>query len=428
MKPLLNKITKPFIIYVLMVFIISIPIYYLVVDRIWSLELDSHNEIIAAKVAYELNQSRFSEEELITGIKVWNQIQPGTSITEVGKNDNLKDSTYTIYKDTPYYPPEKIDRFRVLSTIIYINDKPYRFTTQTNIEETTDTILALTIITIIFFGFIAGGLLIINRKLSYSIWKPFQDTINKLKKFNLNKQTEIEFEKTDTKEFEELNESLKKLITHNISAFKMQKEFTENASHELQTPLAILKNKLDLLLQSNDLTENQYHIAEEMNKALIRSSRINRGLLLLAKIENNQFDISEDIHFDTLAVQRLEALKEHFEEKKISLQTNIESCSILKGNIILTETLINNLLINAIRHTEPGGDVKVEVSESGFSVSNTGVKPLNQDLLFKRFSRLSSDNSGSGLGLPIVREICNFHGWIVRYEFDGQYHNFSIFP
>lgn len=426
MKPLLSKTARPFIIYVLIVFAISIPVYYVVVDSIWSAELDAHNKIIAAKTAYELNRRNLSDEKLKNSIEVWNSIQPDINILELKPDDNLKDTTFTIYKNTPYYPPEKIDRFRVLLTIVHLNGKPYRFISETNIEETKDTIIALTIVTIFFFILVVIGLLLLNRKLSYTIWKPFQNTLDKLRKFNLSSQTEIEFEKTDTREFEELNESLKKLIAHNVSVYKTQKKFTENASHELQTPLAILKSKLDILLQSDDLTEHQYHIAEEMNRALIRSSRINKGLLLLAKIENNQFDSSESMQLDTLVSQCIEALQEHFKEKRINISTNIQSDITLNGNSILTETLINNLLVNAVLHTELGGSINVNVSKSGLRISNTGKPALDQHLLFKRFSKMSANSGGTGLGLSIISEICKFHGWKVSYEFYEQKHHFFV--
>ncbi|WP_185279232.1 sensor histidine kinase, partial [Elizabethkingia anophelis] len=182
----------------------------------------------------------------------------------------------------------------------------------TNIEESQETVAAIALVTIFFFLLIVVGLLFLNKRLSASVWEPFRNTLDKLKRFNLNSQTKIEFDKTDITEFEELNQSLRKLIEHNISVFKTQKEFTENASHELQTPLAILKNKLDILLQSEDLTERQYQIAEEMNRALTRSSRINKNLLLLAKIDNSQFDNTEIIQFDGLLDQSMEILQEHF--------------------------------------------------------------------------------------------------------------------
>nr|WP_301287908.1 HAMP domain-containing sensor histidine kinase [Chryseobacterium sp. S0630] len=281
-------------------------------------------------------------------------------------------------------------------------------------------------ITIFFFVVIVLGLLYLNRRLSSSVWKPFRSTLDQLKTFNLNSQNAIEFPTSDTAEFEELNQSLYKLIERNVTAYKTQKEFTENASHELQTPLAIIKNKLDLLLQDQNLTEKQYSIAEDMNRALTRSSRINKNLLLLAKIDNNQFDSSEIISFDLLLHQSIDILREHFEQKNISVTEHISNEVQVSGNNILAEILINNLIINAIRHTAVGGSISVQLTHSVFEVSNSGTEKLNTDFLFKRFSKLSTDNSGSGLGLSIIQEICRFHQWPINYRFENQHHIFSV--
>jgi signal transduction histidine kinase len=140
--------------------------------------------------------------------------------------------------------------------VIYIQGKPYLFTIQTNIEESHETIAVIALITVFFFVIIVVGLLYLNRKLSASIWKPFRGTLDQLKTFNLNSQNKIAFPASDTSEFEELNQSLYKLIERNVSAYKTQKEFTENASHELQTPLAIIKNKLDLCSRIRTLPKN----------------------------------------------------------------------------------------------------------------------------------------------------------------------------
>ena len=425
MKPLLSKTTKPFIIYVLIILVISIPAYYLVVDAIWKHELDEHNDIVARKTASQINSLKLSEEKLIETIQLWNDVQPSTNIRKLEKNDNLKDSIFIVEKPHDFLHFEEIDRFRCLSKVIYLNQKPYRFNIETNIEETQETIFFISITTVFLFVLIVGGLLFLNRRLSKSVWKPFRNTLDKLKTFNLNKQTKIEFSKTDVSEFDELNQSLSKLIEQNISVYKTQKEFTENASHELQTPLAILKNKLDILLQNQDLTEKQYQIAEEMNRALSRSSRINKNLLLLAKIDNKQFD-SETFHLNEVLNQSLEILQEHFEQKNISVKTEISDNVKVNGNIGLTEVLINNLIINAIRHTSINGSISIKLNNSVFEVSNSGTEKLNSDLLFKRFSRFSKDNNGSGLGLAIVQEICKSQNWTIDYRFENNNHIFSV--
>lgn len=426
MKPLLNKTTKPFLIYVLIVLMISIPVYYFVVDTIWKNELDEHNQIIVEKTAYEFNQLQLSEEALDKSLELWNHIQPETNIEKISSDQIRQDRIYTHEKHLPFISEQKKERYRCLEKVIYIHGKPYLFTIQTNIEESHETIAVIAMITIFFFVMIVVGLLYLNRKLSSSVWKPFRSTLDQLKTFNLNSQNTIEFPASDTTEFEELNQSLYKLIERNVSTYKTQKEFTENASHELQTPLAIIKNKLDLLLQDQDLTEKQYKIAEDINKALTRSSRINKNLLLLAKIDNNQFDSSETILFDQLLHQSIDILREHFEQKDISVTEHISNGVQVSGNNILTEILINNLLINAIRHTVPGGTISIQLSHSVFEVSNSGTEKLNADLLFKRFSKLSTDNSGSGLGLSIIQEICRFHHWTISYRFENQHHVFSV--
>lgn len=425
MKPLLTKTTKPFLIYVLIVLMISIPVYYFVVDTIWKGELDEHNHIIIKKTAYEFNQLKLSEEELAKSVTLWNHIQPETNIEKISTQQIKRDTVYTYEKHLPFISEQKKERYRCLEKVIYLQNKPYLFTIQTNIEESHETIAVIAMITIFFFVIIVLGLLYLNRKLSSSIWKPFRDTLDQLKTFNLNSQNTIQFPTSDTTEFEELNESLYKLIERNISTYKTQKEFTENASHELQTPLAIIKNKLDLLLQDQNLTEKQYRIAEDINKALTRSSRINKNLLLLAKIENNQFDGSEIVLFDHLLQQSIDTLGEHFEQKNISVQEEISGSVQVNGNSILTDILINNLIINAIRHTSPGGFISIQLTGSSFEVSNSGAEKLNTDFLFKRFSKLSTDNSGSGLGLAIIQEICRFHHWTISYRFENNRHFFT---
>ncbi|BAP31642.1 putative two component sensor histidine kinase [Chryseobacterium sp. StRB126] len=426
MKPLLSKTTKPFIIYVLIVLAVSIPVYYLVVDTIWQNELDEHNQIVVEKTAYEFNQLKLPDSELEKSLELWNHIQPETSIEKISADRIKGDKMYTTEKHLPFISEQKKERYRSLEKVIYIQGKPYLFTIQTNIEESHETIAFIAMITTFFFIMIVIGLLYLNRRLSKSIWKPFRDTLDQLKTFNLNSQNRIDFPPSDTAEFEELNQSLSKLIDRNISVYKTQKEFTENASHELQTPLAIIKNKLDLLLQDRDLTEKQYRIVEDMNKALTRSSRINKNLLLLAKIDNHQFDNSETISFDQMLNQSIDILEEHFEQKNIEVEKNIMPDIKVNGNSSLTEIMINNLILNAIRHTAPNGTISIQLTGSVFQVSNSGTQQLDGELLFKRFSKLSADSNGSGLGLSIIQEICKFHHWTISYQFENGHHIFSI--
>lgn len=426
MKNLLQKSLQQLTIFAFIVFALSIPSYFLLVDWIWLKELDENNILVAKRIENEFNVQNISNEKLAESIKFWNEIQPVSQI-KFAKKPLAKDSVYTIRRPNLFASREDvIDRFRGLITNIRINNKNYILVVETNVEETEETVAYIAMVTLFFFLILVVGFWILNRRLSKKLWKPFQDTLKKLKSFQLNRQEQINFQETDTIEFAELNATLKKLLQHNIAAYRSQKEFTENASHELQTPLAVLKSKMDILLQDDDLTEKQYHIAEEMNRALLRSSRINKNLLLLAKIENNQFNSSELIIFNTLVIQSINGLQDHFNDESIFMDSDIESDVELKGNIGLIEVLINNLIINAIRYCTIKGNIKISLSKSIFEIKNSGEHPLEADLLFKRFSRTATDHRGSGLGLSIVKEICRVHNWQVKYAFKNSEHIFSV--
>lgn len=426
MNNLLNKSLKTFTIYALVVLAASVPAYYCLVDSIWLRELDEHNEIVADRTENELNELTLTETELSQSILLWNKIQPGTNLQRTSLDKSKKDSTYTVLRKNPYVVHEAIDRFRGLSRVIDINGESYLLTVETNVEETEETVVAIAILTSIFFVILVVGFLILNRRLSVKLWRPFKSTLIRLKAFNLNLQNNITFENSNILEFHELNEALKKLIEHTISVYKSQREFTENASHELQTPLAIIKNKLDILLQKQDLTDGQYHIIEDINRALTRVSRINKNLLLLAKIENHQFDESEAINLSELTEECLEQLQEHFSSKQLSINTSIENDCVITGNRALIEVLINNLLLNSIRHNLQKGTVEVKMYQSGFSISNSGIRTLEKEHLFKRFKRSSEESTGSGLGLSIVEQICKRHQWRIDYDFQQATHTFKI--
>ncbi|MBL7770844.1 MAG: HAMP domain-containing histidine kinase [Flavipsychrobacter sp.] len=426
MKPLLRKTLKPYLTYIIVVLAISIPIYYWVIDAIWEHELDEYNSIVANKTAHSFNSLQLSPTELANSLELWNRIQPSTTIRKIQVGESLLDSSFNISRKEPFNKAEKLDRFRYLSKIIYIHNQPYRFTIQTNIEETRETIGHLATITLLLVLLLVSGLLYLNRRLSQQIWTPFQKTLASLKKFQLNQQQLPAFTKSDIKEFQELNTAIETMVEHSISVYKTQKEFTENASHELQTPLAILKNKLDLLLQSEGLTEQQYQLAEEMNGALLRSTRINKNLLLLAKIENNQFDSSEKVSIDTILLQSLDTLKEYMDQKNIGLVQHIVSPVDKNASSGLTELLCNNLLLNAIRNTREGGQISVLLDNQQLEISNSGQQALDPKQLFTRFSGISKSTGGTGLGLAIVQEICKFQQWAIQYEFRDGSHYFRV--
>lgn len=287
-------------------------------------------------------------------------------------------------------------------------------------------IAAVTSLTALFFILLMGGFILLNRRISRRLWQPFYRSLEQIRQFDLGAQQKVVFEPTDVDEFTALNQSLDKLIAGNIAAYNQQKEFADNASHELQTPLAIIQSKLDLLLQSKSLTNEQFTIIEEANKALARVTRINKNLLLLTKIENSQFMEKESISLTELLEQAIAVFTNFSDDKQLTLRTHIAPGVQVEGNKILVEIMLNNLITNAIRHTTAGGTIDIHLTANNLSVSNTGATPLQQEQLFKRFGATSAHTPGTGLGLALVKQIGHRYGWPITYSFKDHLHTFSI--
>lgn len=422
MIKLLDKPLKAFTTYALVVLLCSIPVYFVIIDLIWVHEINEHNEIVAKSTQQNLANLSTEQNKIDSVIKLWNRLQPETKIVKVA---SLKDdSTYNVYRKDTYTKDSGYDRFQGLVTYFKINENPYSLTVEANVEESYETIIAITAITVLFFIILLVGFIKLNKNISKKLWNPFYQTLNQIKTFKLTDQKPIGFAESNVLEFQELNSSIGKLVEGNIAAFKRQKEFTENASHELQTPLAIVQAKLDLLLQDVGINTAQSKIIEDTNNALSRVSRINKNLLLLAKIENHQFLETQLVDMSVRLKTMLELLNDLLEMRTIDM--DIQSDYLVEANPMLAEIMLTNLLMNAIRHATIEGKIQISLSKTMLMVSNDGDNSLDDDKLFRRFSSASIQTPGSGLGLSIVKEICEQHGWLVSYHFIGSMHQFSI--
>jgi signal transduction histidine kinase len=425
MSKLLNKPLRAFTLYALVILALSIPAYYWVVDTIWLHELDVHNKTVEGLIKDGFKKIDLSESRITDAINVWSQIQPGVKISPVPATEVRADSVYEVIRPN-IYAHETFERFRGRSTYFYLHGKPYHLSVETNLEETHETIIAIAVVTVLFFSLLVLGFIVLNRRIAVQIWQPFRNTLNQLKTFDLNSQKPIALNPSDIEEFEELNEVVGKLIDNNIAVFNQQKQFTENASHELQTPLALLKSKLDLLLQDGSLNKKQLELISSLNIPLSRVSRINKNLLLLAKIENQQYADQEAVDLKEVLNENIDILTEYAANKQVSIENHINEPVIIKGNRHLLEILLTNLLVNAIRHNIEKGMIGIEYQAPVFKIYNSGINPLNQDTLFRRFGSASTQSPNSGLGLAIVKEICNRYGWKISYHFENNLHCFSI--
>lgn len=279
---------------------------------------------------------------------------------------------------------------------------------------------------VLTFGIISVAMFITVRFITGRLWLPFDDTLRKAEKFNLAQSGIPEFIVTDIVEFCRLNDSLSQLMRKSKEIYRIQKEFTENASHELQTPLAVTRTKLDLLLQEN-LSQEQMRLVSELYRLNTRMGHLNRNLLLLAKIENSQYHEFEKISPADFMCDLLPSYNMLKGNCRVTVSSDENRPWKLRANPILLESMLNNLVVNAIRHTAKG-EITVDVTQPGIvTVSNPAENgPLDADSLFKRFRTGSPLSAGNGLGLAIVKAICDFHGWRVDYACLHNTHYFTV--
>ena len=266
----------------------------------------------------------------------------------------------------------------------------------------------------------------INRIVIRRLWRPFYQAIDKVKNYHLADQDVLKLELTDIYEFSLLNQSINDMVERIQQDYESLKNFTGQAAHEMQTPLAVIRTKLDTLMQHESVLEkNALHIAD-IEKAVQRLSRLHQSLLLLTKVENKQFVLNEEIRLDNIVADKYEEYSEMAETMGLSITVNVQPLTILFHHH-LAEIIVSNLLNNAIRYNKPGGIIDIILMDKMLTISNTSEnQQLDSSKLFKRFYRQQNSDEGNGLGLSIVKQICDMAGYSISYQYADDMHNFTI--
>ncbi len=270
------------------------------------------------------------------------------------------------------------------------------------------------------------SIIVVNNFVLKKTWQPFYRLMEQLKNFSLGEGSVFKPSQTRIKEFTVLDETIGKMLKRNDEIYLSQKQFIENASHELQTPLAISMNKLELLAESEDLSEEHIQNIGNINQTLERLSSLNKSLLLLSKIENKQFAGEEQVSFNEIFTGLIDEFADYAHFSKVDIKFMEEGNWSPRMNSNLAGILAMNLLKNAIIHNHPGGEIIITVSSSSFSIENTSDDPaLLKDKLYKRFNKAPGKKGSTGLGLAIVKVIADASGLSVDYTYTGR-HFFKV--
>lgn len=329
--------------------------------------------------------------------------------------------------DTDYYnsEEEETEPGRSLITVIQTGGHKYIVTITKSSLEAEDLIRLIFMITLGVFIILLVSLIVINRLVLSRLWSPFYDMLKQLKMFNLADNREFSIPSTQIEEFQELNQSVLSMTQRVKKDYTELKSFTDNASHEMMTPLAVINSKLDTLIQTEILSDQQGELIADVYLAVSRLSRLNQSLLLMTKIENNLIRDEESIELSTMISQKIRQFNELLQDHEIEVTQQLVPHQIMM-NKHLADILLNNLISNAIRHNHRQGRIIIKLSANTLSVANTGAeKPLDEQRAFKRFYK-DIASEGTGLGLAITSQICNYYQLQLKYGYTTDQHIFTI--
>lgn len=333
------------------------------------------------------------------------------------------------YRDEMVFITEKSETepARVLITIFRTEDERYM-----KLVVYTPTIEKLDLLRAILGWIIFLYVLLLLIILSINIWvfrknmKPLYVLLKWLDSSQLGKKNEPLENTTKITEFRKLNAATMAFAERGEKLFEQQKTFIGNASHEMQTPLAICRNRLEMLMEDETLTEHQLNELIKTHQTLENLTRMNRSLLLLCKIENGQFADTRSVCLNDILAHYLDDYKEVYAYRNITVTVTTDSSFCVEMNDSLVSVLVTNLLKNSFVHNIDGGFIYIKITADTFEISNTGEKPLDRERIFERFYQGQKKEGSTGLGLALVDSICKANHLKIDYTYVENRHIFTI--
>lgn len=406
---LIRKTTKTFLIIGLILALLSSVFIYFYTQQLLEKEVE--------EVLYS------TEVRVLDALEKTGEPYSLTPVIEVAKVVDLREA---YIKDTVIYDPSEneMELFRELSTFKTVNGENYQITVRNMVVESEDFLIAIVITNSLIFVLAFIFLFYFNTKRNLELWSPFFKNLEQMKQFSIMSKESLELVDSDVLEFSELKNEISILIGKVKTDYENLKQFTEDVSHEIQTPLAIIQAKIDNIINAHEINDKQFEQITSIQRDIQRLKQLNKRVTTLTKIDNNQYDNIENVSL----TQLIEAKIESFKELTPVVFTNRSEQELsVSMDPYLADVLLNNLLSNAIKYNTNGNPIIIVSSYNALVVSNFGQKELSKpDKLFKRFYRESHGNQSTGLGLAIVKKICDLYDYKISYTYTKNHHVFSI--
>jgi hypothetical protein len=372
----------------------------------------------------EVEEGLFSTKARIVFALENNEIPPSLPpITEIKKIEVLIKETL---KDTVIYDPsqDEMELFRELTSFQQINGSKYQIIVRNLVVESENILFAIVISNFTVFLLVFIFLFYLNTKKNLELWNPFFKNLEQMKQFSLTSKEPIQLMNSDILEFSQLKEEIELLTGKVITDYENLKQFTEDISHEMQTPLAIIQAKIETIINESTTNKRQYEQLTSIQKDIHRLKHLNKRITTLTKIDNHQFLNIENINLSDLINEKIES----FQEMQVkNLNHFSESALLVSMDSFLADILITNLISNAIKHGDKEKEIVICTQKTTLNISNFGAQALaHPENLFLRFYREDRGVKSTGLGLAIVKKICDFYGYSLSYQFKNKQHSFSV--
>jgi len=317
--------------------------------------------------------------------------------------------------------------YREIAFGVDINGTYYLATVSKPLEETEDLLQIIISVTIAMIALVLLVAYAINRRVLGKLWQPFYFSIEKMRSYDVNKDSSIDLPTTNIDEFRLLNESATAMTERIQTDYRSLKEFTGQAAHEMQTPLAIIRTRLDMLIQNEDLAGRNQQQLLDIERSVSKLSRLYQSLLLLTRIENRQFALNENVALDKILNEKMQEYAELAEAKQLKIKLSVLPYTIC-FHPLLADIIVSNLINNAIRYNIPNGHIDISLQQGVLTIANTSeISALDEQKVFQRFYRHQQARpDGNGLGLSIVKQICDLGSFSLQYQYDNEEHQFSI--
>lgn len=336
------------------------------------------------------------------------------------------------FTDTIMFDPEdqEMDNFLEYRFYAKINGENYIITHRHRVFTYPNLILRVTLAITSLLAVIFLAMFLYTRIMSNHLWGVFERNLESLKNYSFSTPDQLKLELTNIDEFDGLNKVLEKMSDRLVKDYHASKEFSANAAHELQTPLAIIRNKCETLFSHPNLPEEVTESLREIFVATNKLSGITKALLLLAKIDHGQFNENEEISLSGIIHEKVEFYEDIIEDKKLKVKVEVQEESKLQMDMRLASLWIQNIVVNAIKHSERDKEVLIRLSKEQLSITNFGEEPISQpDQIFNRFYKESNGHESTGIGLAIVKKITEHYDMRIEYHYSEYKHTFTfLFP